>query len=49
MEPFMLHGRHRDGPMFKAEKPRGITRDYILGIRFRPLHRETWTCATVLF
>lgn len=26
--------------MFKAEKPRGITRDYISGIRLRPLHRE---------
>jgi hypothetical protein len=29
MELFMLHGRHRDRPMFKAEKPRGITLDYI--------------------
>ena len=26
MEPFMLHGRHAGGPMFKVEKPRGITR-----------------------
>jgi len=22
----MLHGRHRDGPMHRVEKPRGITR-----------------------
>src|SRR6202521_389571 len=47
MEPFMLNGRHRDGPMHRVEKPRGITRDYISGIRLRSLASETRTYATV--
>jgi hypothetical protein len=47
MEPFMLHGRHKDGPMHRVEKPRGITRDYISGIRLRPLAIGIRTYATV--
>jgi hypothetical protein len=43
----MLHGRHRDGPMHRVEKPRGITRDYISGIRLRSLAAGIRPYATV--
>jgi hypothetical protein len=47
MEPFIRHGPQGDGAMHRVEKPRGITRDYISGIRLRSLASEIRTYATV--
>ena len=43
----MRHGPQGDGAMHRVEKPRGITRDYISGIRLRSLASEIRTYATV--
>jgi hypothetical protein len=37
----------QDGSMHRVEKPRGITRDYISGIRFRSLASGIRPYATV--